>query len=58
MTPRQYARARKRLDLSHAEMGERLGVSEITSWRYERGATSIPGPVEKLVAIFLKEKPA
>jgi transcriptional regulator with XRE-family HTH domain len=45
MTPQEIRSNRKRLGLSQAELGERVGVSQVTVSNWERGKTA-PGPVD------------
>jgi hypothetical protein len=42
MTKDEYAKHRRRLKDSHAELSPRLGVTRVTSWKYETGALPVP----------------
>jgi transcriptional regulator with XRE-family HTH domain len=53
MTPRQLARALKRLGLSQAQAAKRLGVEHSTVYRWLAGERKIPGPVEAAIKCWL-----
>lgn len=55
MTPAEFKEARQKLGLSARQMADALGLSDGAVIRkYERGAMNPSGPVQCLVAIFLR----
>lgn len=56
MTPKQYKSHRERLKLSHADLGKRLGIGRVTSWKYESDRLPIPMVVGLAVASLKVKK--
>jgi hypothetical protein len=57
MTPAEFRAARHRLGLSAAAMARALGIGDgRTIRRYEAGECDIPGPVRRLVGIWLDDR--
>lgn len=60
MTAQDYQEALENLGLParnrHVLAGQMLGVSERTSWRYAQGESAIPGSVERLLAMLLRDR--
>ena len=56
MTPQEIKDIRKALNLTTAELGDKLGVSRRTIEGYEMGRRKIPRPVEMLINLLIKEK--
>lgn len=60
MTPEELKEWRKNVKLSQAELGELLGVTSKTIWRWESGEAKIPVvvglAVEALEARFVKSE--
>jgi DNA-binding transcriptional regulator YiaG len=50
-----FARLRKRLELTQEGLAAQLGVHPMTVSRWERGERSIPGPVAVLMEHFAKQ---
>ena len=55
MTPTDLRAARHALGWSAARLADECGVSQSAVARWEAGSRRIPGPVVKLVAIWLKQ---
>lgn len=54
MTPKQYAEAIERLNLSQRAAGKFLGVDERTSRRWVLGESAIPESVAKLLRLMIR----
>ncbi len=52
MTGRQLRKIRSRLGWSQATLGRRLGVTENTAARWERGEVGISGPAARLTCVL------
>jgi|HubBroStandDraft_6_1064221.scaffolds.fasta_scaffold3077776_2 DNA-binding transcriptional regulator YiaG len=55
MTPQELQRLRKRAKLTQAALAHRLGVTETSVARWERGAREISAATENLIRLTLKE---
>ena len=54
MTPEQFKENRKSLGMSQRELARALGgVNERTLRRWETGEIDIPGPVQRLLRLFI-----
>lgn len=56
MTPQELRRLRRRAKLTQAALAQRLGVTETTVARWERGARSISPAHANLIRLTLKTK--
>ena len=52
LSPRELRFLRKTLDLSQAELAEKLGNTSQSIARWEKGEVTIPGPAEKLLRAY------
>ena len=50
--PRELRFLRKQMDLTQAELGTMLGVSDQTVARWEKGETEMSGPADKLLRVL------
>jgi HTH-type transcriptional regulator/antitoxin MqsA len=58
MEPAELLRLRKRLKLTQAQLAERLGVTTVAVWRWEKGQKPgsrrrIPEPVARLLRLLV-----
>jgi DNA-binding transcriptional regulator YiaG len=49
ISPKEIRFLRKQMDLTQAELGKCLGVTDQSVARYEKAETEIPGPVDRLI---------
>jgi hypothetical protein len=56
MTPAEYRAAIARLELSQVAAGKVVGADPRTSRRWASGASPVPAPVRKLLALMLTGK--
>ncbi len=56
MTPREYRATIEALGLSLTEAALVLGVSLRTCYRWQDGDYAVPGPVERLLKLFIAAK--
>jgi DNA-binding transcriptional regulator YiaG len=54
MTPKQFKKARFKLELSARETGKAFGVDSRTVRRWEDGSQAVPGPAAQLMKLLLK----
>lgn len=52
LSPKEFRYLRKQMDLTQAELGAKLGVSDQTVARYEKGETEIAGPADGMVRVL------
>lgn len=57
MTPTAFKAARVTLGLSQRQLAERLGCTERTIRKWEKGERGIPGPADTAMGLLIKMMP-
>ncbi|MGH7987569.1 MAG: helix-turn-helix domain-containing protein [Candidatus Binataceae bacterium] len=55
MAPEQLKKSRAALGCDQVALARRLGVHPMTLSRWERGFSTIPAPVEKLIRLWVNQ---
>lgn len=54
MTPKELQRLRKKLDLTQAQMADKIGITSNALARLERGERKISEPLSRLVKLLVQ----
>lgn len=54
MTPEELLRLRKKLDLTQAQMADKIGITSNALARLERGERKISEPISRLVKLLVE----